>query len=330
MTFMSPKTIRIQTYVLVACLWLATSTLQGKIVFYSDRGGNWDIYTMNSDGSNQKKLTKSHATDGNPDWAPNGQQIAFDRELNGKYYVHVMDADGSNERRLTHHRGASGSPNWSPDGSLIAFNSNQNADREHRFNIFVMSPDGTNIKQLTKFHFVSRPKWSPDGKRIAFEGFVEKTREVYIMNPDGTNVWRVSEPEPKTGMFLGGWSPDGKQILYAASIEAQAAKATLVIATLDPFGRNLVRKRERINIPDMPIYGQAWGADGKSILFASKPAFHRHIYRLRLADRQLIQLTDGLGNDSGAQEWNPRLSVTPQQGMLPLFWGEIKSNGLRD
>ena len=312
--------------ILVACLWLVTSTLWGKIVFYSDQGGNWDIYTMNSDGSNQKKLTKSHATDGNPAWSPNGQQIAFDRELNGKYYVYVMDADGSNERRLTHHRGASGSPNWSPDGSLIAFNSNQNADREHRFNIFVMNPDGTNIKQLTKFHFVSRPKWSPDGKRIAFEGFVEKTREVYIMNPDGTNVWRVSEPEPKTGMYLGGWSPDGKQILYGAAVEGKVAKKTLVIATLDPFGRNVVRQRERINIPDIPIIGQSWGADGKSILFASKPAFHRHIYRLRLADRKLIQLTDGLGNDGGAQEWDSRLSVTPRQGKLPLLWSEIKSN----
>ncbi len=324
MSLMSHKTIRIQISTLVACLWLATSSLQGKIVFHSDRGGNWDIYTMNSDGSNQKKLTKSHATDASANWSPNGQQIAFDRRLNDKYYVTVMDADGSNERRLT--RG--GSPDWSPDGSLVVFNSNMNRDKEHRLNIFVMHPDGTNIKQLTKFSFVSRPKWSPDGKRIAFEGFVENTREVYIMNADGTNVWRVSEPQPRTGMFLGGWSPDSKQLLYAESIEAKADKATLVIATLDPFGRNLVRKRERINIPGMPIYGQSWGADGKSILFASKPAFHRHIYRLRLTDGKIIQLTDGLGNDSGAKEWNPRLSVASQLGGLPLFWGGIKSHAL--
>ena len=237
-----------------------------------------------------------------------------------------MNADGSNERRLTH-RGFSLYPDWAPDGSLIAFDSsNMNGDREHRVNIFLMNPDGTNIKRLTKFRFVSRPKWSPDGKRIAFEGFVENTREVYIMSADGTNVWRVSEPEPRIGMYLDGRSPDGKQILYGAAVEGKAAQTTLVIATLDPFGRNLVRKRERINIPDIPIIGQSWGADGKSILFGSKPAFHRHIYRLRLTDRQVIQLTDGLGNDGGAQEWNPRLSVPAQQGQLLLYWGRIKSS----
>ena len=321
--------MRIQIYILMICFWLATSSLQSKIVFHSDRGGNWDVYTMNSDGSNQKKLTKSHASDGAGAWSPHGQQIAFDRELNTNGYVYVMAVDGSNERRLTHHRGVSGSPDWSPDGSLIAFDSDLNGGKKHRLNIFVMRPDGAHIKQLTDFPFVSRPKWSPDGKRIAFEGSVEGGRHIYIMNADGTNVWRVSEPEPRTGMYMGGWSPDGKQILYAALIEAKAAKSTLVIATLDPFGRNLVRKRERINIPGMPIYNQSWGADGKSILFTSKPAFHKHIYRLRIADRKLTQLTNGLGNNTGAQEWNPRLSVTPQPGILPLFWGGIKSQVLR-
>lgn len=322
--------MRINTYILVACLWLTTSSLQGKILFNSDRDGNIEVYTMNSDGSNQTRLTFNKANDRGHTWSPNGQQIAFDRDDFENPDVYVMDADGRNERRLTDHLTYDGSPCWSSDGSLIAFESSHN----ERLNIFLMQPDGTNIKQVTDFWFVSRPKWSPDGKQIAFEGFIGgeigDTREIYAIKPDGTGLWQVSEPEPNTAMFLGGWSPDGTQILYAAAIEGLAAKSTFVIVTLHPFGRNKVFKRERIRIPGMSIYSQSFGADGESILFSGQPvaAFHQHIYRFQLDTHELIQLTDGLGNNGSPQEWNPRLSVRPSR-VLPLFWGEVKSGLLR-
>ena len=89
--------------ILVACLWLATSPLWGKIVFYSFRDGNTEIYTMDSDGTNQTRLTFNEVSDAAPAWSPNGQQIVFrsyrDGERNAEIYV--MDADGKNQRRLT-------------------------------------------------------------------------------------------------------------------------------------------------------------------------------------------------------------------------------------
>ena len=63
--------------ILVACLWLVTNPLWGKIVFYSHRDGNTEIYTMDSDGSNSIRLTFNEARDKFPTWSPNGQQIAF-------------------------------------------------------------------------------------------------------------------------------------------------------------------------------------------------------------------------------------------------------------
>ena len=86
---------------------------------------------------------------------------------------------------------------------------------------------------------------------------------------------------------------------------------------------------DRVPLPKMPVSGPAWGADGKSILFTTKPADGPwNIYRFRLTDRKLIQLTHHVRRDSGPHEWNPRLSVQPQR-LLPMFWGEIKSNRLR-
>ncbi len=89
--------------ILGACLWLATSPLWGKIVFYSKRDGNLEIYTMNSDGSNQTRLTFNNVSDSSPTWSPNGRQIAFESYRDDDREIYIMDADGKNQRRLTHH-----------------------------------------------------------------------------------------------------------------------------------------------------------------------------------------------------------------------------------
>ena len=61
--------------ILVISFLLVTSTLQGKIVFDSSRDGNLEIYTMNSAGENQTRLTDYEESDFFPVWSPNGQQM---------------------------------------------------------------------------------------------------------------------------------------------------------------------------------------------------------------------------------------------------------------
>ena len=315
--------------ILVACLWLATSPLWGKIVFESGRDGNLEIYSMNSDGMGQTRLTHNEAHDFAAAWSPNGRQIAFTRARDDEdLEIYVMDADGGNQHNLTHHPALDGDPDWSPDGSQIAFTS----ERTNGLSIFGMDPDGANVSQLTEGPFDVIPKWSPDGKRIAFEAMLGlgHGRQIYVMNADGTNRWQVSEPIPQAGMFMMGWSPDGKKILYTAAIDLLVMKSSLVIATLHPRRHEAV-KHERVPLPKkMHIYGAAWGADGKSVLVTLRTAPREeggewNIYRFRLPDGPLIQLTDHPATDGRAREWNPALSVSPQK-LAPKRWGEIKSN----
>ena len=318
--------------ILVTSLLLVTSTLQSKIVFRSFRDGNHEIYVMSSFGNNQTRLTDYDDEDYSPVWSPNGQQIAFIRTLYNRrgdrnYEIFVMDADGGNQRNLTRHPAFDSGPNWSPDGSQIAFASN----RDGETNIYVMDPDGGNVKQLESPHFSTSPRWSPDGKQIAFK----LGRQIYAMNADGTERWQVSKPRPKAHMFLGGWSPDGKQILYKGAIDALVTDSFVVIATLNSRRRRVV-KHEEVPIPKMDSTSVSWGVDGKSILFAGRKVEDREkwninegrrwdIYRFRLADNQLIQLTDHPASDGSPQEWNPLLPVLPQ-GLAPTRWGKIKSN----
>ena len=315
--------------ILVACLWLATSPLWGKIVFHSKRDGNSEIYAMSSFGNGQTRLTDYDESDSFPVWSPNGQQIAFGRitynrkgEVN--YEVYVMDADGGNQRNLTQHPAYDTGPAWSPDGSQIAFSSS----RDGETNIYVMDADGGNVRHLKSPHFSVRPRWSPDGKQIAFVAITELGRQVYAMNANGTQRWLVSKPRPNAWMHLGGWSPDGKQILYKGSINGLVTDSFVVIATLNPTRRKVV-KHEEVPIPKMDLTTVSWGADGKSILFSGRKDGEKwDIYRFHLLDNQLIQLTDHPASDVFPQEWNPLLPVSPR-GLTPKRWGEIKSNRLR-
>ena len=139
----------------------------GRIAFTSDRDGNWDIYTMNANGSGVTRLTHNSDSDGSPSWSPDGRRIAFRSRRDGDdSEIYTMNADGSGVARLTHNSDYDGSPSWSPDGRRIAFTSRMDGDK---LDIYTMNADGSGVARLThNSDFDLSPSWSPDGRRIAF------------------------------------------------------------------------------------------------------------------------------------------------------------------
>jgi Tol biopolymer transport system component len=60
-----------------ALITRSTDQSPRRIVFHSDRDGDFEIYVMNEDGSEPYQLTGNSADDFLPSWSPNGEQIAF-------------------------------------------------------------------------------------------------------------------------------------------------------------------------------------------------------------------------------------------------------------
>lgn len=322
----------------MVCLWLAASPLHGKIVFYSARDGNNEIYKMKSDGSNQTRLTFNEASDTYPVWSPDGRQIAFHSDRDGNDEVYVMNADGSSQRNLTHHPGYDAFPDWHPDGERIAFVSDREGGKKHYTNIFVMDTDGHNAQQITDLYaFASRPKWSPDGARIAFDadfdkGGQGKPRQVYIINADGSHRWQLGEAIGLDTTILHGWSPDGQQILYTLAVDGHLDNAFLVHVELAPNGRGELGWKHGVlewtlMTLGIPVIGSAFSPDGESILYVGKEDEHWNIYRLPHPEGNKQRLTDNIYDNfaphESPHEWNPRLPVSPRK-LAPRRWGKIK------
>lgn len=198
--------------------------ITSKIVFSSDRSGNYNIYSMNDDGSNiVTTLTDNSSNELDPALSPSGKKIAYVSDAGGSLAIYVMNSDGSDQTRLSPNDNPSSdsSPAWSPDGKEIAFQSGSFGQT----NIFVMDADGDNRTQLTDTGYDQGPAWSSDGARIAFSSFrdpieisppgiTQRLGEIYLMDADGDNQTRMtydgaSDIEPT-------WSPDGTKIAFAS------------------------------------------------------------------------------------------------------------------
>jgi Tol biopolymer transport system component/uncharacterized protein YraI len=144
-------------------------TGKGRIVLVSDINGQNDIYSMNLDGGDWKRLTRRRGYD--PKYSPDGSSIAYDALTGGNWDVFVMKADGSDVVQLTTDPHADYSPDWSPDGSQLVFVS----ERDGWSNLYVMNADGASQRALidTKDVAEESPAWSPDGDKILFGQMVD-------------------------------------------------------------------------------------------------------------------------------------------------------------
>lgn len=112
----------------------------GSIAFGGVVGQNFDIYSVNQDGSGLERLTTQQGQDNWPTYSPDGTQIAFFSVREGSEGIWIMEEDGSNARFVA----TGGEPNWSPDGEWITFDC---GDAE-RAAICAVRPDGSDLVRL--------------------------------------------------------------------------------------------------------------------------------------------------------------------------------------
>ena len=308
---------------------------QARIAFVSnrdnDRDHNIEIYVMDADGKNQRRLTNNLASDHSPSWSPDGKRIAFVSDRDGHVIhgwptseIYVMDTDGGNQQNLTNDPHSDRHPSWSPDGKRIVFSSDRDNDRDHNIEIYVMNADGKNQRRLTNNLTEDKyPAWSPDGERIAFsarrEGHVvhnlDITYEIYVMDTDGQNEQRLTEN--RNNDWAPSWSPDGNRIAFEADRKGDFVSFDIYV--MDADGGNQQKLTNHRAWDGSP----SWSPNGERIVFWSDRDEKGEIYVMDANGGNLQNLTNNRHGDANPAWLNSPFSVAPV-GKKFTMWGWLK------
>lgn len=267
-----------------------------ELAFVSDRDGDFEVYVMNLDGSNLRKLTDNSAFDSEPAWSPDGERLAFVTDRDGNFEIYVMNADGTDETRLTENDGADFGPAWSPDRGSIAYYS-QTAARN--FDLYVMSPHGTERQRLTNSPaHETDPTWSPDGEKIAFldrlvvNGHPAQLRVLDLQSLEVTSLSQNDEGSDQ----LPAWSPDGTSIVFASDRDGDNE-----VYVIEADGSGLVGLTEDPANDSAP----AWSPDGERLAFVTDRDGNFEIYLMNADGSALQRITVDQAAD-GLPTWRPR------------------------
>ena len=192
---------------------------QSRIVFAASRTTfQPEIYVMNADGSEQRRLTSNTINDGHASWAPDGSYIVFARRWQDAAQrwwsgIFRMQPDGSQTVCVDSIPDVfQVTPRISPDGSRIAY-----CQMGARYEVWVMNVDGSGPVNLTpEPEQGADPDWSPDGTRIAYaRNDPALGWRIYTMKSDGSDTVKVLETSVlNSHQNRPRWSHSGEWIAY--------------------------------------------------------------------------------------------------------------------
>lgn len=240
-----------------------SETPDGRILYSRITGKDINIFSIEKDGSGEKRLTSDSHFNYNPVPTLDGKYILFASNRNNSFDIWRMNADGSDPIRLTNSVGARDSQmQVSGDGKLVVF-SRENSDGG-KGTLMKVSIDGGEVSPLLPVGPASNvmPQISRNGKSIAYLNFKydPKTSKfdamVKVAGFNGGEIRQTDFEMPFTFNNRFKWSPDGNTLTFIEKKEFNNLVAV-----------NLQNKRETVltNFKSGDLRDFLWSNDGKTL-----------------------------------------------------------------
>jgi TolB protein len=161
-----------------------------KIAFMSNRDGNPEIYVINRDGSNVRRITNHPMADTTPTWSPSGNQLAFTSDRSGTPQIYVVNLDGTGLVRISQESFCDRATWSAPPRNEIAYASRSGGGYEIRLFDFetrqsTVITDGIGSNES--------PAFAPNGRHLAFTSDRTGTPQIYTIARDGTGLRQITK-----------------------------------------------------------------------------------------------------------------------------------------
>ena len=284
---------------------------KGDKVLYSvsyfsvpDDKSNSELFVMNTDGTNQKQITKTAVREAAAKWMNDGERIAFLSSESGSMQLWIMNADGSNRKQITEREGGMSDFAFSPDETKLLFV----ADIKSKPSTADLHPDlpkssGILVDDLMYKHWDQWVSTVPhpfvadfDGKSIANE-FDLLEGELF-----------ESPVRPFGGIEQLAWSPDGKTVAYTSRKKTGVAYA--ISTNTDIYFYDLESKQTRNITEGMMGYDMnpAFSPDGQWLAWESMErdgyeADKNRLYIMNVATGEKRDLTADFDQNADHLKW---------------------------
>lgn len=182
-----------------------------KIAFLKNKDYDWQVYVMDSDGTDINPVPGSSSLDVPAGWSPDGKYLLVLSCRNVQAEVYAISMDDGTSYQLTDGNGEKGDPAWSPDGGAIAYEIFDVA--KGKWQICIKNLADSTIRKIEGYEFGAfYPLWSPDGSNLLFCSINENGAvDAVIIDIEGKAIRKITDGK---GTYIPWcWSADGKQIV---------------------------------------------------------------------------------------------------------------------
>ncbi len=254
-----------------------------SIAFTSDRTGQKEIWVMDYDGQNPRRITGHRSTSMSPAWSPDGESLAYTSFFNGPPGIYLAELASGRKRPIVNSGSLNTTPTFSPDGQRVVFARSVEGNVE----IFVTARSGGNLRRLTHSGAIdTNPSWSPTGGQIAFTSGRAGNPHIYLMDEEGSNQRRLTtEGDYNDGAA---WNPTGDLIAYTSR---RGGRFQIAVTNMVTQTTQILTSGPGEN--ESPTFSP----DGRKIVFVSRRSGTKQLYVVDLTGGNLRPLTSEGNND---------------------------------